>query len=76
MQSARQKIHSPVFLFWQMAVLQIRLLLDASVPANFMMTNGKFDEHLFCLSGASGGSVGNGTYFALLYNKGLQGKKF
>lgn len=39
-------------------------------------TNGKFDEHLFCLSGASGGSVGNGTYFALLYNKGLHGKDF
>jgi hypothetical protein len=39
-------------------------------------TNGKFDEHLFCLSGASGGSVGNGTYFALLYNKGLHGANF
>ena len=39
-------------------------------------TNGKFDEHLFCLSGASGGSVGNGTYFALLYNKGLHGTNF
>ena len=39
-------------------------------------TYGKFDEHLFCLSGASGGSVGNGTYFALLYNKGLHGTNF
>jgi hypothetical protein len=31
-------------------------------------TNGKFPfrEHLFCLSGASGGSVGNGSYFAAL----------
>ena len=29
-------------------------------------TNGKFSEHLFCLSGASGGSVGNGTFLALL----------
>ncbi len=29
-------------------------------------TKGKFGEHLFCLSGASGGSVGNGTFFALL----------
>ncbi|MEP7318688.1 MAG: patatin-like phospholipase family protein [Panacibacter sp.] len=29
-------------------------------------TNGKFSKHLFCLSGASGGSVGNGTFYALL----------
>jgi hypothetical protein len=50
---------------------------DASVLGKFHdETNGKFDEHLFCLSGASGGSVGNGTYFALSYNKGLQGKNF
>ena len=27
---------------------------------------GNFSEHLFCLSGASGGSVGNGTFLALL----------
>ena len=39
-------------------------------------TNGKFDEHLFCLSGASGGSVGNGTYFAVRYNKGPHGADF
>ena len=32
-------------------------------------TEGKFDDHLFALSGASGGSVGNGAYFALLHNK-------
>lgn len=32
-------------------------------------TNGKFDDHLFCLSGASGGSVGNAAYFDMLYNK-------
>jgi predicted acylesterase/phospholipase RssA len=29
-------------------------------------TLGKFSDHLFCLSGASGGSVGNGTFLALL----------
>ncbi|MBS1511179.1 MAG: patatin-like phospholipase family protein [Bacteroidetes bacterium] len=29
-------------------------------------THGKFSNHLFCLSGASGGSVGNGTFLALL----------
>lgn len=29
-------------------------------------TGGKFSHHLFCLSGASGGSVGNGTFMALL----------
>ncbi len=29
-------------------------------------TRGKFSDHLFCLSGASGGSVGNGTFLALL----------
>lgn len=39
-------------------------------------TQGKFDEHLFCLSGASGGSVGNATYFNLLYNKGLHGTNY
>ncbi len=27
-----------------------------------------FSDHLFCLSGASGGSVGNVTYYAQLYN--------
>lgn len=29
-------------------------------------TKGQFSHHLFCLSGASGGSVGNGTFMALL----------
>ncbi len=29
-------------------------------------TGGDFSYHLFCLSGASGGSVGNGTFLALL----------
>lgn len=29
-------------------------------------TEGWFSKHLFCLSGASGGSVGNATFFALL----------
>jgi hypothetical protein len=28
-----------------------------------------FSDHLVCLSGASGGSVGNATYFSLLMNK-------
>jgi len=32
-------------------------------------TNGKFSEHIFCLSGASGGSVGNAAYFNLLRAK-------
>lgn len=38
-------------------------------------TGGKFSEHLFCLSGASGGSVGNATFFSLLRaNKELKKK--
>lgn len=32
-------------------------------------TNGKFGNHLFCLSGASGGSVGNGSFFALMHQQ-------
>ena len=32
-------------------------------------TSGKFNKHLFCLSGASGGSVGNAAYFNLLRAK-------
>jgi predicted acylesterase/phospholipase RssA len=32
-------------------------------------TNGKFSEHIFCLSGASGGSVGNVAYLNLLRAK-------
>ncbi|HYE54103.1 MAG TPA: hypothetical protein VD996_04640, partial [Chitinophagaceae bacterium] len=32
-------------------------------------TKGKFSQHLFCLSGASGGSVGNATFFSLLRSK-------
>lgn len=30
---------------------------------------GKFSSHLFCLSGASGGSVGNGSFYSLLYQR-------
>ncbi|MFT3932323.1 MAG: patatin-like phospholipase family protein [Chitinophagaceae bacterium] len=32
-------------------------------------TQGKFSDHLFCLSGTSGGGVGVGIFFALLHNK-------
>ena len=32
-------------------------------------SGGKFSEHLFCLSGASGGSVGNATFYNLLRSK-------
>lgn len=32
-------------------------------------TKGKFSQHLFCLSGASGGSVGNATFFTLLHSR-------
>ncbi|MEO6456508.1 MAG: hypothetical protein ABIN97_20700 [Ginsengibacter sp.] len=32
-------------------------------------THGDFSKHLFCLSGASGGSVGNATFFSLLREK-------
>jgi len=32
-------------------------------------TRGDFSKHLFCLSGASGGSVGNGVFFSLLRAK-------
>ncbi|MEO8412492.1 MAG: hypothetical protein ABI472_02490 [Ginsengibacter sp.] len=34
-------------------------------------THGDFSRHLFCLSGASGGSVGNATFFSLLHEKQL-----
>jgi hypothetical protein len=32
-------------------------------------TKGRFSRHLFCLSGASGGSVGNATFFSILRSK-------
>ncbi len=32
-------------------------------------TKGAFSNHLFCLSGASGGSVGNATFFSVLRSK-------
>ena len=32
-------------------------------------TKGSFSKHLFCLSGASGGSVGNATFFSILRSK-------
>lgn len=32
-------------------------------------SGGKFSEHLFCLSGASGGSVGNATFYNLLRSR-------
>ena len=35
-------------------------------------THGDFSKHLFCLSGASGGSLGNATFFSLLHEKNLQ----
>lgn len=42
----------------------------ASVLSKFQDTTaGKFSDHLFCLSGASGGSVGNATFFSLLRKK-------
>lgn len=37
-------------------------------------TGGKFSNHLFCLSGASGGSVGNATFFSLLRSKNALAK--
>ena len=33
-------------------------------------TQGKFGRHLFCLSGASGGSVGNAAFYLLLKKRG------
>lgn len=36
-------------------------------------TAGKFSRHLFCLSGASGGSVGNASFYASLYAKKYNG---
>ena len=43
---------------------------SASVMASIdSQTNGKLTSHLFCLSGASGGSVGNAAYFNLLRAK-------
>ncbi len=43
---------------------------SASVMASLdSQTNGKLTAHLFCLSGASGGSVGNAAYFNLLRAK-------
>jgi hypothetical protein len=42
----------------------------ASVLANFEdSTKEEFSRHLFCLSGASGGSVGTATFFSLLKAK-------
>lgn len=32
-------------------------------------TKGDFSKNLFCLSGASGGSIGNGTFFSLLRSR-------
>jgi hypothetical protein len=43
---------------------------SASVMASLdSQTNGKLSSHLFCLSGASGGSLGNAAYFNLLRAK-------
>jgi len=42
----------------------------ASILASFEdSTKEKFSQHLFCLSGASGGSVGTATFFSLLKAK-------
>jgi predicted acylesterase/phospholipase RssA len=38
-------------------------------------TNGRFSEHLFCLSGTSGGSLGNAAFFASLVEAKKQKKK-
>ncbi len=44
----------------------------ASVLGKLDSTTGeRFSRHLFALSGASGGSVGNATFFALLYLRGF-----
>ena len=36
-------------------------------------TQGRFSQHLFCLSGASGGSVGNAAFYASLYDNNTNG---
>ncbi len=36
-------------------------------------THGRFSQHLFCLSGASGGSVGNAAFYASLYDQNTSG---
>lgn len=42
----------------------------AKILSNFEdSSKGNFSKHLFCLSGASGGSVGNSTFFSLLRAK-------
>jgi hypothetical protein len=54
--------------YWTASVLgklQDRLN-DAQLGANL------FEQHLFALSGASGGSVGNGTFLALLQKEGIK----
>lgn len=38
-------------------------------------TNGRFSQHLFCLSGASGGSVGNAAFYASLYEGNTYGNE-
>jgi predicted acylesterase/phospholipase RssA len=40
-------------------------------------TRGKFSQHLFCLSGTSGGGVGHAVFFALLHNRDkMQGRSY
>lgn len=50
--------------YWAAEVLG--KLTDATKDAKY-----PFGKHLFCLSGASGGSVGNGTYAAALINENI-----
>lgn len=55
--------------YWTSAVLG--QLEDASIQHNPL---DRFSDHVFCLSGTSGGGVGVATFFSLLRNKQAQNK--
>ena len=57
--------------YWTASVLG--KLEDCSLTSH---TYGRFSDHVFCLSGTSGGGVGVATFFALLRNKPVSKKSY
>jgi hypothetical protein len=67
--SSNKKIHPLIFVLADGGASRSGYWVASVMGKINEETGGKFNEHLFCMSGASGGSVGNAAYFNLLRAK-------
>lgn len=67
--SSNKKVHPLIFVLADGGASRSGYWVASVMAKMNEETGGKFNEHLFCMSGASGGSVGNAAYFNLLRAK-------